>query len=89
MTHLAQTLKRMIDDWSVLLMETNPLMELTRHGRLSARAFAVYLESLRQLFESSQQNLERAAQRAPLAVVTAARRLGVSRDRRVVDWRAE
>jgi hypothetical protein len=64
MTQLAHTLKHTIDLWSAQLMETSSLARLTRSGRLPPRAFALYLESLRQLFESSHQNLGHAAQRA-------------------------
>lgn len=63
MTRLALTLKHTIDDW-IAHLESIPLGQLALSGRLPARAFALYLESLRHLFESSQQNLEYAAQRA-------------------------
>jgi hypothetical protein len=64
MTQLAQTLKHTIDEWSSQMMETNPMVRLTRSGRLPPRAFALYIETLRHVFEHSHKNLGHAAQRA-------------------------
>jgi hypothetical protein len=64
MTTLATQLKLAIDHWTCELRGKTELGTLSKQGKLSARSVALYLESLRHLFRSSQRNLEIAAARA-------------------------
>jgi hypothetical protein len=61
MTTLAAQLKRAIEQWAHDLVRDSLLLELAKQGKLPPRAFALYLESLRYLFQHSQQNLLLAA----------------------------
>jgi hypothetical protein len=61
MTTLATELKAAIESWTRELRTKTELGTLSREGKLSARSVALYLESLRHLFRSSQSNLEVAA----------------------------
>lgn len=61
MTTLATELKTAIERWTSELRTKTELGTLSREGKLSARSVALYLESLRYLFRSSQHNLEVAA----------------------------
>jgi hypothetical protein len=58
---LSTHLKRQIGDWSNQLLRASPLLSVAQRGELSPAALACYLGSLRQLFESSERNLRRAA----------------------------
>ena len=64
MTDLARELRSSIDAWTEQLWRESKLARLTRHGALSERALALYLESLRFLFHHSQRNLVAAHARA-------------------------
>ena len=64
MTTLATQLKLAIEEWSHELLRESLLMKLAKQGKLPPRAFAFYLESLRYLFQNSQQNLLTAASAA-------------------------
>src|SRR4051812_41186890 len=60
MTTLSAQLKLAIEDWAHDL-QRDGLLQLAKRGELPPRAFGLYLESLRYLFEHSQQNLAVAA----------------------------
>lgn len=62
--HLARELQSSIDTWADQLWRESKLAQLTRRGALSERALALYLESLRYLFQNSQRNLAEASTRA-------------------------
>jgi hypothetical protein len=64
MTELATELRSSIDAWTDQLWRESKLAQLARHGALSERAMALYLESLRFLFHHSQHNLVAAQERA-------------------------
>jgi hypothetical protein len=64
MTDLASELRSSIDAWTEQLWQDSRLAQLTRDGALSERALALYLESLRFLFQHSQRNLVAAQARA-------------------------
>lgn len=64
MTDLARELQSSIDAWTDQLWRDSRLAQLTRNGALSERALALYLESLRFLFQHSQRNLVAAQARA-------------------------
>lgn len=64
MTQLAQALQSSIDAWTDHLWQNSNLARLTRQGALPERALAMYLESLRYLFQHSHLNLVAAEQRA-------------------------
>jgi hypothetical protein len=57
MTTLATQLKAAIEHWVGELRSTTELGNLARQGKLSQRAVALYLESLRYLLHHSQRNL--------------------------------
>lgn len=57
---LSVQLRCAIEDFAARL-RGSPLLETTRRGRLSPRAFGLYLESLRYLFDRSHATLARAA----------------------------
>jgi hypothetical protein len=61
MATLATQLKLGIEEWAHDLLRDSLLLELAKQGKLPPRAFGLYLESLRYLFEQSQQNLNAAA----------------------------
>lgn len=60
---LAEELKQTIEEWSDGLIARSPITDVLRRGALTPRAMALYLESLRYLFECSERNLRIAAQR--------------------------
>jgi ferritin len=60
---LAEELKQTIEDWSDGLVARSPITDVLRRGALTPRAMALYLESLRYLFEGSERNLRIAAER--------------------------
>jgi len=64
MTALAIELKLAIEEWARDLIRDSLLLELAKQGKLTPRAFALYLESLRYLFQHSQQNLVAASEAA-------------------------
>jgi hypothetical protein len=64
MTQLASSLRRSIDVWTDHVWQHSALAQLVRQGALPEHAMALYLESLRYLFQSSQRNLAVAATRA-------------------------
>jgi hypothetical protein len=64
MTSLAALLKDSIERWAEELRATSPLGHLGRAGKVTPRALALYLESLRYLFAHSQRNLQHAAHTA-------------------------
>jgi len=68
MTTLAAQLKLGIEEWAHDLLRDSLLLELAKQGKLPPRAFGLYLESLRYLFQHSQQNL--------IAAAAAAQRIG-------------
>jgi hypothetical protein len=57
MTTLATQLKTAIESWADDLRQKSALGPLARQGKLPPRAVALYLESLRYLFQNSQLNL--------------------------------
>jgi hypothetical protein len=57
MTTLATQLKTAIEGWVAELRATTEIGDLARQGKLSSRAVALYLESLRYLLHHSQRNL--------------------------------
>ncbi|HKU38917.1 MAG TPA: hypothetical protein VJR89_12240, partial [Polyangiales bacterium] len=57
----AAELRSAIEQWAEGLRRDSRLLGLAKAGKLPSRAFALYLESLRYLFRSSQQNLACAA----------------------------
>jgi hypothetical protein len=61
MTSLPALLKESIERWSRKLVDASPLSQLARQGGITPRALALYLESLRYLFQHSQRNLALAA----------------------------
>ena len=63
MSTLAAELKVTIEAWADELRQ-NPVRALAAQGRVTPRALAVYLESLRYLFGHSERNLREAAERA-------------------------
>lgn len=58
---VGETLKAQIDAWAQTLNATSGLAKAARNGELAPRALALYLESLRYVFECSQRNLTLAA----------------------------
>jgi hypothetical protein len=64
MTSLAVLLKQAIEHWAEELRTTSPLVQMARAGNVTPRALALYLESLRYLFQHSQRNLQLAAEQA-------------------------
>ena len=64
MTQLARPLQSSIDAWTDRIWQTSRLAQLTREGQLPERALAMYLESLRFIFQHSQANLVAAQARA-------------------------
>jgi hypothetical protein len=64
MTTFASQLKLGIEAWAHDLLRDSLLLELAKQGKLPPRAFGLYLESLRHLFQHSQQNLLAAAEAA-------------------------
>jgi hypothetical protein len=60
---LATLLREAIERWALKLRDTSQLSQLVQAQQLTPRALAFYLESLRHLFQNSQQNLALAAQR--------------------------
>jgi hypothetical protein len=64
MTSLAVLLRQSIEQWAEELRTTSPLGHLARAGNVTPRALALYLESLRYLFQHSQRNLQLAAEQA-------------------------
>jgi hypothetical protein len=64
MTSLAVLLRQSIEQWAEELRTTSPLGHLARAGNVTPRALALYLESLRYLFQHSQRNLQLAADQA-------------------------
>jgi hypothetical protein len=64
MTSLAVSLKRSIEQWAEDLRTKSPLGHMARAGNVTPRALALYLESLRYLFQHSQRNLQLAAEQA-------------------------
>lgn len=60
---LAEELKQTIEQWSDGLVARSPIADILRRGALTPRAMALYLESLRYLFEHSERNLRLAAER--------------------------
>jgi hypothetical protein len=63
MTFIALTLRRSIEDWAESMRRDNPLGPLARSGQFTPQALALYLESLRYMFQQSQLNLALAAKR--------------------------
>lgn len=61
---ISTLLKEQTETWSADVLQNSRLTTLARTGRLSSRAMAVYLESMRYLLSSSERNLARAARRA-------------------------
>jgi hypothetical protein len=57
MTTLAVALRESIENWAENLRQNSPLGVLAKAGTLPPRAMALYLESLRYLFQNSQRNL--------------------------------
>lgn len=77
MTQLARDLQSSIDVWTDRIWQTSRLAQLTRQGKLPERALALYLESLRYIFQHSQANLVAAQARAEaLGAATLARTFG-------------
>lgn len=62
--NLSYLVKSSIDSWAARLRADSPLVAAAESGRLSPRALALYLESLRYVFIHSQRNIRAAAQRA-------------------------
>jgi hypothetical protein len=60
-SELTTRLRRTIEQWADDLRRSSELLQLTKRGKLPSRALALYLESLRYLFRSSQDNLHHAA----------------------------
>jgi hypothetical protein len=60
---VAERLKDAIERYAVELFERSALVETARRGELTERAMALYLESLRYLFQHSERNLHVAALR--------------------------
>jgi hypothetical protein len=73
MQSVAVRLKESIEEYAEALSSSSALQAIAQRGELRPRAFAQYLESLRQLFQESQRSLALAAERseqlgdAPLA----------------------
>lgn len=63
MITLAAEIRTWIEDWSDELTRS-PLFRLTKAGKLTPRALAVYLESLRYLFKGSRESLMLAGERS-------------------------
>jgi hypothetical protein len=61
MTGLSVLLRESIEAWAENLRQNNPLGRLAKQGQLPPHALALYLESLRYLFQQSQCNLSHAA----------------------------
>jgi hypothetical protein len=61
MTALSTELRLAIEAWSSDLLRDGLLLQLAKQGKLPPRAFGLYLESLRYLFQHSHQNLVAAA----------------------------
>jgi hypothetical protein len=61
--NLAEQMKESIERYANEVAECSPIAKLVLNGRLSSRAMALYLESLRYLFENTQRNLALAAAR--------------------------
>ena len=61
---MSSLVKSSIDSWAVRLRKESPLTAAAESGQLSARALALYLESLRYVFMHSQANIRTAALRA-------------------------
>lgn len=62
--NLSSLVKTSIDSWATRLRAESPLTAAAERGELSARALALYLESLRYVFTHSQANIRAAAVRA-------------------------
>jgi hypothetical protein len=61
MTSIAVPIRQSIERWAEELRALSPLGHLARSGKVTPRALALYLESLRYLFVHSQRNLQHAA----------------------------
>jgi hypothetical protein len=63
MTSIAMTLRSSIEEWADRLRRESPLVPLARSGQFMPQGLALYLESLRHLFQQSEINLAIAAER--------------------------
>jgi hypothetical protein len=64
MTSLAVTLRTSIERWTIELATGSEISRLAQTGKITERALALYLESLRYLFVNSQRSLQLAAKRS-------------------------
>ncbi|HKU42743.1 MAG TPA: hypothetical protein VJR89_31510 [Polyangiales bacterium] len=61
---IAEAMKQAIEAYAAELQQRTPIADIARRGEFTPRAMALYLESLRYLFQNTQRNLTLAAARS-------------------------